>query len=75
MTNPRHVLISGATGFVGQALCTAVTARAWNVRRAVRSGAIAGDFVIPNVGPESDWSRAVEGIECVVHLAARTNVL
>lgn len=72
--SPR-ALISGATGFVGHALCSTLKSKGWGVRRAVRSGNIAEDFVIPNVGPDADWDRAVEGIECVVHLAARTHIL
>ena len=74
MISPR-ALISGATGFVGHALCATLKSKGWSVRRAVRSDNMAEDFVIPNVGPDSDWNRAVEGVECVVHLAARTHSL
>ncbi len=75
MTNPRHVLVSGADGFVGQALCLALSSESWNVRRAVRRDPMTSDVLISNMGPESDWNRHVEGIECIIHLAAGTHIL
>lgn len=75
MTIHRHALVTGATGFVGQALCNTLAARGWKVLRAVRRNPAAGDFVVGDMGLEADWHRAVEGMDCVVHLAARTHVL
>ena len=34
-----------------------------------------GDFVIDEIGAAPDWGEALSGVECVVHLAARTHVL
>ncbi|MGY3119655.1 UDP-glucose 4-epimerase [Bradyrhizobium sp. S3.14.4] len=31
------------------------------------------DVVIETIGPDTDWSAALEGIDCVVHLAARVH--
>lgn len=66
--------MTGATGFVGQALCQSLIARGWRVRRVARKGVAATDFVIPDIGPDTDWHGAVEDIDCIVHLAARTHV-
>lgn len=67
--------MTGATGFIGQALCKSLTAENWHVRRAVRSGTGPDDFVVREIGPDTDWQGAVEGIDCIVHLAARTHVV
>lgn len=75
MTERRRVLVTGAHGFVGQALCETLTSGAWSVRRAVRRQIAEGDFVVGDVGPQSDWLRAVAGVDCVVHLASRTHIM
>lgn len=67
--------MTGATGFVGHTLCQSLIADDWHVRRALRSGAGTDDFVVRDIGPDTDWQGAVEGMDCVVHLAARTHVV
>jgi nucleoside-diphosphate-sugar epimerase len=39
------------------------------------SRAPGADFVVSDVGPETDWSAALAGVEAVVHLAARAHIL
>jgi nucleoside-diphosphate-sugar epimerase len=73
LASRAQVFVTGATGFVGRTLCQSLIAKYWHVRRALRSGAGTGDFVVPDIGPDTDWQGAVEGIDCVVHLAARTH--
>lgn len=75
MFNLRRVLVTGANGFVGRALCPLLATRGWRVRRAVRDHAVMGDFAISDIGPDTDWHSAVEGMKCIVHLAARTHVI
>jgi len=31
--------------------------------------------VVGDIGPETDWSEALDGIEGIVHLAARVHVM
>jgi UDP-N-acetyl-alpha-D-quinovosamine dehydrogenase len=71
------VLVTGASGFVGRALCDTLAASGRRVRRAVRrlDSAPAGAVAVGDIGPDTDWSAALEGVDCVVHLAARTHVL
>jgi UDP-N-acetyl-alpha-D-quinovosamine dehydrogenase len=71
------VLVTGANGFVGSALCEALVASGRRVRRAVRrpDAALGQAVVVGDIGPDTDWSAALEGVDSIVHLAARTHVL
>jgi nucleoside-diphosphate-sugar epimerase len=75
MANVRRALVTGANGFVGQALHHYLTSRDWQVRRAVRSEAAADAIAVGDMGPDADWRGALEGVDCIVHLAARTHIV
>ena len=71
-----RILVTGANGFVGSALCETLQRRGFKVRKAVRSGGQDPDTV--NVGSicgDTDWSGALRGCDVVVHLAARVHVM
>lgn len=73
MTN---TLVTGGNGFVGRALVSVL--QELTVRRALRQPAAdfrPGDFIVGDIGPGTDWRPALAGVDCVVHLAARTHVL
>ena len=73
------VLITGAKGFVGQALCAALSAGGKRIRCVVREPDPRHD--VPGteflaVGPidgRTDWAPAIRDINTVIHLAARTH--
>ncbi|MFP4226686.1 MAG: UDP-glucose 4-epimerase family protein [Desulfobacterales bacterium] len=67
--------VTGATGFVGRALCASLEKRAGGVRRIVRKKQAGGVAAVGDIGPETDWSGALEGVQTVVHLAARVHVM
>jgi nucleoside-diphosphate-sugar epimerase len=68
------VLVTGATGFVGTPLCETLPRHGFRVRRAVRGPPDGGDAVIVgNIDGSTDWTGALEGVDAVVHLAARTH--
>lgn len=71
------MLVTGATGFIGTALCAALATAGYRVRRALRSSecANADDAVVGDIGERTDWRGALDGVRVVVHLAARTHVL
>lgn len=74
----QSVLVTGATGFVGQALVTELRVQQRQVRRALRETApdnAPDDIIVGDIGPDTDWQPALQGIDCVIHLAARTHVL
>jgi nucleoside-diphosphate-sugar epimerase len=76
----RRVLVTGANGFVGRALCAELAGRDYDVRGAVRNLCGVGDknltsIEVGDIGPATNWSRALEGEKAVVHLAARVHVM
>ncbi|GAB6052620.1 SDR family oxidoreductase [Magnetospira thiophila] len=68
MSQRRSVLVTGANGFVGQALCTSLEVCGDRVVRATR------DRVGP-IGSQTDWMPLLFGVDAVVHLAARVHVM
>ncbi len=74
----RHdILVTGASGFIGRALCESLAASGHAPRKAVRqpSAGAPDTIVIGDIGPDTDWRAALARVRCVVHLAARTHVL
>lgn len=78
----HSILITGATGFVGRPLCEELLSRAMRVRGIVRSTDLptelpAGTDVVmlKSLGPDTDWSEALAGVDTVVHLAARVHMM
>jgi nucleoside-diphosphate-sugar epimerase len=69
------VLITGAAGFVGQGLVTHLKGEGRPLRLAVRASDGDGSIAVGDIGPETDWGQALEGIDTVVHLAGRAHVM
>ena len=75
------VLITGVNGFVGKALSDELVIKGFNVNGTVRSvmsvdfpGAIT-KFVIKDIDSKTDWQNALQGVDVVIHLAARVHVM
>jgi len=73
------VLISGAAGFVGKALCAELLSQGQSVRAAVRSATRQVENIetvsVGEINVETDWKDALLGIKVVIHLAARVHVM
>ena len=68
------MLVTGASGFVGRHVVPALAREGWSVRRAVRSPeGLDDEVVIETIGPDTDWTAALDGVDAVVHLAARVH--
>ncbi|MEC5212816.1 nucleoside-diphosphate-sugar epimerase [Polaromonas sp. CG_9.5] len=74
-----HVLVTGANGFLGRAVCAQALACGMTLRGAVRSPCVLPAGVERQVqeglGEQSDWQSALAGIAVVVHAAARVHVM
>jgi nucleoside-diphosphate-sugar epimerase len=75
-----RVLVTGAAGLVGRALCQMLSGSGYLVRAAVRTDRIVSPnipetAVVGEVHETTDWGAALKGVDAVIHLAARTHVL
>jgi nucleoside-diphosphate-sugar epimerase len=79
MTRPR-LLVTGGSGFVGSAvIAQALSDSTWEVRASVRNHAPdhAGveQVLVGDLSAQTDWRRAVTGVDTIVHTAARVHVM
>lgn len=79
LANAKRILVTGAAGFVGSTLLTRLQEDRREVRAAVRAQSSdisdVDTTTVGNIGPDTNWQRALHGVDCVIHLAARTHVL
>ena len=68
-------LVTGASGFVGRALCEELSKREARLIRATRELHTPGNVVGGAVDEFTDWSRVLQECSTVVHLAARVHVM
>jgi nucleoside-diphosphate-sugar epimerase len=72
-----RILVTGAAGFIGRALCTGLVERGHTVLGRTRRPAdpIPGVELRPigDIGPQTDWSEHLAAIEIVIHLANRAH--
>jgi nucleoside-diphosphate-sugar epimerase len=75
------IAVTGASGFIGRALCTELVERGVAVRGAVRSLNWVDDdsrvefMTVGEIGAETDSSHVLEDVDCVIHCAARAHVM
>lgn len=78
----KRVLVTGANGFIGRALCERLHRDGcWDVIGAVRAETASSlpdgikTVEVGSIGPHTDWSNALSDIDFIVHLAARVHVM
>ena len=77
-SDPR-VLVTGANGFVGRALCKFLAARGYSVVATVRAASAVQDDTglevvqLNLLRDDARWQAAMKSVDCVVHLAANVH--
>ena len=75
----KRMMVTGANGFVGHALCTEALLRDMSVIGVIRDGAQLPTGVqaaiVSNIDGTTDWQHALSGRDVVIHLAARVHVM
>lgn len=77
------ILVTGANGFVGAALCKLLARNGHRVRGVMRNPQSAGatraagveTAAVGDIDAHTGWSEALSNVEVVVHLAARVHVM
>jgi nucleoside-diphosphate-sugar epimerase len=74
------ILVTGANGFVGSALALRLQREIGiSVCKAYRAAPgivdVDDNISVGDIGPETDWSAALSGVDAVVHCAARVHVM
>jgi nucleoside-diphosphate-sugar epimerase len=78
----KNILVTGATGFVGRALCSYLVEKSFNVRGTLLASenpsALAHGVelvIVESLGADTSWSSALVGIDTIIHLAARVHIM
>lgn len=78
----NNVLITGATGFVGRTLCARLLRDCRSLRGTILSSESPTNLIhgiepaeIETIGPETSWTRVLDGVDTVIHLAARVHIM
>jgi nucleoside-diphosphate-sugar epimerase len=70
----KHILVTGASGFIGRALVPYLAERGFAVRAASRRPFPAGEGIeavpSPDLAGSPDWAPLLEGVDVIVHTAA-----
>jgi nucleoside-diphosphate-sugar epimerase len=76
----QKILVTGANGFIGRRLCSELAQQGHTIRAGVRDEARGAGLPFPmvtigGIGEAMDWTSALQGVETVIHLAARVHVM
>lgn len=72
-------LLTGASGFVGKAVLKSAQQRGLKIRPVYRSKDLAAGHcdvaLVSELDGTTDWSQALQGVDVVLHLAARAHIM
>jgi nucleoside-diphosphate-sugar epimerase len=76
--NLMNILVTGANGFVGRALCDHLTHKGMNtyalLRRPQENLNVKQQFIVENLLEHADWGPILKGINVVIHTAGLAHV-
>ncbi|WP_150137229.1 UDP-glucose 4-epimerase family protein [Candidatus Enterovibrio altilux] len=65
------VLVTGASGFIGNRVSNVAKHKNWSVKKQVRNVAFqANNTIVCDIQAHTDWSAHLKDIDCIVHCAA-----
>jgi nucleoside-diphosphate-sugar epimerase len=77
-----RLLVTGASGFVGQAFCKRALECSYKVRGTLLSIEFPSVLLegvepvdIESIGPDTQWTDALKNVDTVIHLAARVHIM
>ena len=73
--NKKNIAVTGAQGFIGQALVNVLLQSGDTVLPIVRTKRKSNDIAIGNIGLDTDWSSVLVDVDCIVHVAARAHIM
>lgn len=76
--NQQHIMVTGANGFVGQALCESLQQQSCvltQVSRSITSQPSGRQHQVASIDGATDWTEILSGVNVVIHLAARVHVM
>jgi len=76
----RHLLVTGASGFVVRILCATLLGQKYVVRSVIRNSSSSNRessevFKVTNINADTKWNGVMTGVDVVIHLAARVHVM
>ena len=78
----NRIALTGASGFIGQALYSDIIKRKVFIkafvrsrRQLLRSSEKSDIFIIRDIGSDTLWTPALVNLECIIHTAARAHVM
>ena len=77
----KKILVTGAAGFIGQSICKNLLKSGRSFSGSVRSinlelsNANAKYISVGDIGPNTKWKVALEGVDCVIHCAGRAHIM
>ncbi|MGB2831471.1 MAG: SDR family oxidoreductase [Methylotenera sp.] len=73
------ILVTGANGFVGKALCAELSRKGYSVRAVVRAKVTLKENTevvsVQEIDGITDWSATLSNVDTIIHLAARVHIM